>query len=109
MPPPQALEDQYSPSRWSPRLGRDTIIDAHIATMAAGEGLVVPGREALRAGLPLGVLLLGQRPCSRLHVRPPAATQRARASVQTALHIPYGDGDREKLDIYFPPEPYESK
>ncbi|XP_064006874.1 kynurenine formamidase [Pogoniulus pusillus] len=67
----EALEDQYSPSRWSPRLGRDTIIEAHIATMAA-------------------------------------ATQRARASVQTALHIPYGHGDREKLDIYFPPEPYET-
>ncbi|NXX48547.1 KFA formamidase, partial [Tricholaema leucomelas] len=67
----QALEDQYSPSHWSPRLGRDTIIEAHIATMAA-------------------------------------ATQRARASVHTALHIPYGYGDREKLDIYFPPEPYET-
>ncbi|NXG50157.1 KFA formamidase, partial [Psilopogon haemacephalus] len=67
----QALEDQYSPSRWSPRLGRDTIVEAHIATMAA-------------------------------------ATQRAQASVQTALHIPYGCGDREKLDIYFPPDPSET-
>ncbi|NXR15408.1 KFA formamidase, partial [Semnornis frantzii] len=67
----QALGDQYSPSHWSPRLGRDTIIQAHIATMAA-------------------------------------ATQRAQANVQTALHIPYGYGDREKLDIYFPPDSSET-
>ncbi|KAM7035701.1 kynurenine formamidase isoform 1-T1 [Acridotheres tristis] len=61
----EALEDHYSPSRWSPRLDRDTIIDAHLAVTAAG-------------------------------------TERARASVQTLLHVPYGNGDREKLDIYFP-------
>ncbi|XP_027523248.1 kynurenine formamidase isoform X1 [Corapipo altera] len=61
----QALEDQYSPSRWSPRLDRDTIIDAHLAVTAAG-------------------------------------TERARASAQTSLHVPYGKGDGEKLDIYFP-------
>ncbi|NWS86403.1 KFA formamidase, partial [Toxostoma redivivum] len=59
------LEDHYSPSRWSPRLDRDTIIDAHLAVTAAG-------------------------------------TERARASVRTLLHVPYGNGDREKLDIYFP-------
>ncbi|KFW79210.1 Kynurenine formamidase, partial [Manacus vitellinus] len=29
-------------------------------------------------------------------------TERARASAQTSLHVPYGKGDREKLDIYFP-------
>ncbi|NXW09630.1 KFA formamidase, partial [Fregetta grallaria] len=34
-----------------------------------------------------------------------AGTQRARASVQTSLHVPYGDGEREKLDIYFPGDP----
>ncbi|XP_017693208.1 PREDICTED: kynurenine formamidase isoform X3 [Lepidothrix coronata] len=61
----EALEDQYSPSRWSPRLDRDTIIDAHLAVTAAG-------------------------------------TERARASAQTSLHVPYGKGDGEKLDIYFP-------
>ncbi|NWR67793.1 KFA formamidase, partial [Bucorvus abyssinicus] len=64
---PQALEDQYSPSRWSPRLDRDTVVQAHLAATAAG-------------------------------------TQRARASAETALHVPYGDGDGEKLDIYFPPD-----
>ncbi|XP_075025367.1 kynurenine formamidase isoform X4 [Calonectris borealis] len=32
-------------------------------------------------------------------------TQRARASAQTLLHVPYGDGEREKLDIYFPTDP----
>ncbi|NWZ16346.1 KFA formamidase, partial [Agelaius phoeniceus] len=69
---PQALEDHYSPSRWSPRLDRDTIIDAHLAVTAAG-------------------------------------TERARASGQTLLHVPYGDGDGEKLDIYFPTEPSESE
>ncbi|NXU93840.1 KFA formamidase, partial [Xiphorhynchus elegans] len=63
--PLQALEDQYSPSRWSPRLDRDTIIDAHLAVTAAG-------------------------------------TERARASARTSLHVPYGNGDGEKLDIYFP-------
>ncbi|NXJ83953.1 KFA formamidase, partial [Trogon melanurus] len=66
--PRQALEEQYSPSRWSPRLGSDTVIQAHVAATAAG-------------------------------------TQRARASTDTALHVPYGDGEREKLDIYFPPDP----
>ncbi|NXY07972.1 KFA formamidase, partial [Pteruthius melanotis] len=68
---PQALEDQYSPSRWSPRLDRDTIIDAHLAVTAAG-------------------------------------TERARASAQTLLHVPYGNGDGEKLDIYFPTDPSET-
>ncbi|NWH39854.1 KFA formamidase, partial [Chloropsis hardwickii] len=68
---PQALEDHYSPSRWSPRLDRDTIIDAHLAVTAAG-------------------------------------TERARASAQTSLHVPYGTGDGEKLDIYFPTEPSET-
>ncbi|NWT72854.1 KFA formamidase, partial [Prunella himalayana] len=68
---PQALEDHYSPSRWSPRLDRDTIIDAHLAVTAAG-------------------------------------TERARASAQTLLHVPYGDGDGEKLDIYFPTDPSET-
>ncbi|XP_064323279.1 kynurenine formamidase isoform X2 [Phalacrocorax carbo] len=67
-PPPQALEEQYSPSRWSPRLGRDAVIQAHLAATAAG-------------------------------------TQKARASAQTSLHVPYGDGDGEKLDIYFPTDP----
>ncbi|XP_071620791.1 kynurenine formamidase isoform X3 [Heliangelus exortis] len=61
----QALEDQYSPSRWSPRLDPDTIIEAHIAAAAAG-------------------------------------TRRARASTQTSLHVPYGAGVREQLDIYLP-------
>ncbi|NXX13120.1 KFA formamidase, partial [Podargus strigoides] len=64
----QALEEQYSPSRWSPRLGSDTVVQAHLAATAAG-------------------------------------TERARASAQTALHVPYGDGEREKLDVYFPTDP----
>ncbi|XP_041881560.1 kynurenine formamidase isoform X1 [Corvus kubaryi] len=67
----EALEDQYSPSRWSPRLDRDTIIGAHLAVTAAG-------------------------------------TERARASAQTLLHVPYGNGDGEKLDIYFPTDPCET-
>ncbi|XP_066056516.1 kynurenine formamidase isoform X3 [Chamaea fasciata] len=67
----EVLEDQYSPSRWSRRLDRDTIIDAHFEVMAAG-------------------------------------TERARASAQTLLHVPYGNGDREKLDIYFPTNPAET-
>ncbi|GAB0197567.1 kynurenine formamidase isoform X2 [Grus americana] len=64
----EALEEQYSPSRWSPRLGRDAVIQAHLAATAAG-------------------------------------TQRARAGAQTSLHVPYGDGEREKLDVYFPTDP----
>ncbi|XP_076209882.1 kynurenine formamidase isoform X6 [Aptenodytes patagonicus] len=66
--PAEALEEQYSPSRWSPRLDRDTVVQAHLAATAAG-------------------------------------TQRARASAQTSLHVPYGDGEGEKLDIYFPTDP----
>ncbi|XP_074777945.1 kynurenine formamidase isoform X3 [Athene noctua] len=64
----EALEQQYSPSRWSPRLGSDTIIQAHIAATAAG-------------------------------------TQRARAGAETSLHVPYGAGEGERLDIYYPTEP----
>ncbi|XP_054077977.1 kynurenine formamidase isoform X1 [Rissa tridactyla] len=66
--PVEALEQQYSPSRWSPRLDSEAVIQAHLEATAAG-------------------------------------TQRARAGAQTSLHVPYGDGDREKLDIYFPAEP----
>ncbi|XP_055650024.1 kynurenine formamidase isoform X3 [Falco peregrinus] len=66
--PAEALEEQYSPSRWSPRLGTDAVIQAHLAATAAG-------------------------------------TQRARDGAQTSLHVPYGDGEGEKLDIYFPMEP----
>ncbi|NWT06325.1 KFA formamidase, partial [Mionectes macconnelli] len=87
----QALEDQYSPSRWSPRLDRDTIIDAHLAVMAAGEERGAPG-----VGAALGVA--ARCPTTSC----PAGTERARASAQTSLHVPYGKGDGEKLDIYFP-------
>ncbi|XP_040438182.1 kynurenine formamidase isoform X2 [Falco naumanni] len=66
--PAEVLEEQYSPSRWSPRLGTDAVIQAHLAATAAG-------------------------------------TQRARDGAQTSLHVPYGDGEGEKLDIYFPMEP----
>ncbi|KAM6297471.1 kynurenine formamidase [Aegotheles albertisi] len=65
---PQELEDQYSPSRWSPRMSPDTVIEAHIAATAAG-------------------------------------THRARASARTSLHVPYGAGAREQMDIYLPAEP----
>ncbi|NXQ79569.1 KFA formamidase, partial [Nyctibius grandis] len=34
-----------------------------------------------------------------------AGTERARASVRTSLHVPYGPGEREKLDIYLPTDP----
>ncbi|NXP09468.1 KFA formamidase, partial [Thinocorus orbignyianus] len=67
----QELEQQYSPSRWSPRLGSDAVIQAHMEATAAG-------------------------------------TQRARSGPRTLLNIPYGDGDREKLDIYFPAEPHDA-
>ncbi|KAM6050813.1 kynurenine formamidase isoform 1-T1 [Chlamydotis macqueenii] len=64
----EALEEQYSPSRWSPRLGSDAVIEAHVAATAAG-------------------------------------TRRARAAARTSLHVPYGGGEREALDIYFPADP----
>uniref|UniRef100_A0A8D0EZD0 Alpha/beta hydrolase fold-3 domain-containing protein n=1 Tax=Strix occidentalis caurina TaxID=311401 RepID=A0A8D0EZD0_STROC len=32
-------------------------------------------------------------------------TQRARAGAQTSLHVPYGAGEGERLDIYYPTEP----
>ncbi|NXH86656.1 KFA formamidase, partial [Edolisoma coerulescens] len=93
---PQALEDQYSPSRWSPRLDRDTIIDAHLAVTAAGGERGAP-EEGLRSV-----------PRPRAPPPPPAGTERARASAQTLLHVPYGNGDGEKLDIYFPTDPSET-
>ncbi|XP_038021510.1 kynurenine formamidase isoform X1 [Anas platyrhynchos] len=37
-----------------------------------------------------------------------AGTQRARASTRTALHVPYGEGDGERLDLYLPEEPSET-
>ncbi|XP_075297274.1 kynurenine formamidase isoform X3 [Opisthocomus hoazin] len=64
----EALERQYSPSRWSPRLGSDAVLRAHLAATAAG-------------------------------------TQRARAGARTSLHVPYGTGPGEQLDIYLPAEP----
>ncbi|NWT15084.1 KFA formamidase, partial [Vireo altiloquus] len=92
----QALEEQYSPSRWSPRLDRDTIIDAHLAVTAAGGERGAPG-EGLRSV-----------PRPRAPPPAPAGTERARASAQTLLHVPYGNGDGEKLDIYFPTDPSET-
>uniref|UniRef100_A0A8C9IMM9 Arylformamidase n=1 Tax=Piliocolobus tephrosceles TaxID=591936 RepID=A0A8C9IMM9_9PRIM len=35
------------------------------------------------------------------------ATRRARATRKSLLHVPYGDGEGEKLDIYFPDEAAE--
>ncbi|KAG5853641.1 kynurenine formamidase [Anguilla anguilla] len=32
-------------------------------------------------------------------------TERARSAAQTLLNVPYGDGDREKLDVYIPSSP----
>lgn len=37
-----------------------------------------------------------------------AGTQRARASTRTALHVPYGEGDDERLDLYLPEEPSDT-
>lgn len=37
-----------------------------------------------------------------------AGTQKARAAAHTLLHVPYGDGDGEKLDIYFPADSSET-
>ena len=37
------------------------------------------------------------------------ATQRARASRRSLLDVPYGDGEGEKLDIYFPKEASEGE
>ncbi|NWY68228.1 KFA formamidase, partial [Erithacus rubecula] len=92
----QALEDHYSPSRWSPRLDRDTIIDAHLAVTAAGAERAAAGQGLRSVPRPL------------LHRLPPPGTERARAGAQTLLHVPYGSGDREKLDIYFPTDPSET-
>ncbi|XP_067164602.1 kynurenine formamidase isoform X3 [Apteryx mantelli] len=64
----EELEEQYSPSRWSPRLDRDAVVEAHVEAVTAG-------------------------------------TQMARAATQTLLHVPYGDGDGEKLDVYLPTDP----
>ncbi|XP_062071954.1 kynurenine formamidase isoform X2 [Lepus europaeus] len=36
------------------------------------------------------------------------ATTRARATRRCQLHVPYGDGDGEKMDIYFPDEQSEA-
>uniref|UniRef100_A0A8C9IJJ4 Kynurenine formamidase n=1 Tax=Piliocolobus tephrosceles TaxID=591936 RepID=A0A8C9IJJ4_9PRIM len=36
------------------------------------------------------------------------ATRRARATRKSLLHVPYGDGEGEKLDIYFPDEAAEA-
>ncbi|XP_072861541.1 kynurenine formamidase isoform X11 [Chlorocebus sabaeus] len=35
------------------------------------------------------------------------ATRRARATRKSLLHVPYGDGEGEKVDIYFPDEAAE--
>ncbi|XP_054526167.1 kynurenine formamidase isoform X8 [Pan troglodytes] len=35
------------------------------------------------------------------------ATTRARATRKSLLHVPYGDGEGEKVDIYFPDESSE--
>uniref|UniRef100_A0A8B9R6E5 Arylformamidase n=1 Tax=Anas platyrhynchos TaxID=8839 RepID=A0A8B9R6E5_ANAPL len=36
------------------------------------------------------------------------AVTRARASTRTALHVPYGEGDGERLDLYLPEEPSDT-
>nr|XP_055096731.1 kynurenine formamidase isoform X11 [Symphalangus syndactylus] len=36
------------------------------------------------------------------------ATARARATRKSLLHVPYGDGEGEKVDIYFPDESAEA-
>ena len=37
------------------------------------------------------------------------ATKNARATRRSLLHVPYGDGEGEKLDIYFPEEVSEGR
>ncbi|KAI6075807.1 Kynurenine formamidase [Aix galericulata] len=37
-----------------------------------------------------------------------SGTQRARASTRTSLHVPYGEEDGERLDLYLPEEPSET-
>lgn len=59
---PQELEDHYSPSRWSPRLDRDTIIDAHLAVTAAGGDRGSGTGAALRATAPCSTASPPQEP-----------------------------------------------
>ncbi|XP_075760277.1 kynurenine formamidase isoform X6 [Pelodiscus sinensis] len=64
----EELDRQYSPSRWSHRMEKDAVIEAHVRELAEG-------------------------------------TRRAQDTLQTRLHVPYGDSDGEKLDMYLPTEP----
>lgn len=38
-----------------------------------------------------------------------AATRHVQAATQTLLNVPYGLGEGEKLDVYLPKEPSQSK
>ncbi|XP_042771839.1 kynurenine formamidase isoform X1 [Panthera leo] len=82
----EELENQYSPSRWVIRLGAE---------------------EALRTYSQIGdegqqVVLIVTRPLLE------TATKRARATRRNLLHVPYGDGEGENLDIYFPEQVSEA-
>ncbi|XP_067403270.1 kynurenine formamidase [Emydura macquarii macquarii] len=49
---------------------------------------------------------MGKDAVIEAHVREMTeGTMRAQATTQTLLHVPYGGGDREKLDIYLPTDP----
>ncbi|XP_047689656.1 kynurenine formamidase isoform X2 [Prionailurus viverrinus] len=82
----EELENQYSPSRWVIRLGAE---------------------EALRTYSQIGdegqqVVLIATCPLLE------TATKRARATRRNLLHVPYGDGEGENLDIYFPEQVSEA-
>uniref|UniRef100_A0A8C3USJ5 Kynurenine formamidase n=1 Tax=Catharus ustulatus TaxID=91951 RepID=A0A8C3USJ5_CATUS len=71
------------------------------------------------SGPPVRGFLVAPAPRRRWPRRSPAASPQALedhyspsrwgcARAQTLLHVPYGSGDREKLDIYFPTDPSET-
>ncbi|XP_052053473.1 kynurenine formamidase isoform X4 [Apodemus sylvaticus] len=115
----EELEKQYSPSRWVIRMKPEEVVGnfVQIGSQGAGE----PAGRSTMLWLPFqrtNVCSLHPRGSPQLSVAPAPqnltgpsgllrhqpATQKARATRRSQLHVPYGDGAGEKMDIYFPDE-----
>ena len=75
-------QEQYSPSKWSPRLKEDVIVGAHIKEVRFGT-------------LKIYQSFLQKTKC---------ATERARSALKCETNVRYteNDSDRTAMDIYYP-------
>uniref|UniRef100_G1QGS6 Arylformamidase n=1 Tax=Nomascus leucogenys TaxID=61853 RepID=G1QGS6_NOMLE len=81
-------------------VGFPNLMGPHVCALQELENQYCPSRWVVRLGAEESL-----RTYSQIGIE---ATARAQATRKSLLHVPYGDGEGEKVDIYFPDESAEA-